>query len=110
MKINLFSGLSLQKNDYRGKSKNKNVSFGAPPKFEKMKLDDDDYIKLPKRTLEEIEAIKKQIIAKQEREEAYRKEFMKQVNAASDKLYNELVESEKAIAHYDVGFVDHRLD
>ncbi len=107
MKINLFSGLNLQKNDYRGKDKNKNVSFGAPP-MSRMNLT--DYIPIPTSVRIGQEAIKAEIRLKRALEEKYNQKYMEQVNRTADKAYRELQERENVNSTYDAGLADHHND
>lgn len=102
MKINLFSGLNLKKNDYRGKDKDKNVSFGAPPKL-------CDYIKIPTSYRISQEAIKAEIKLKESMAK-YKEDYINQVNKTADITYKKLQERENANSTYDAGFPDHHND
>ena len=106
MRINSFS--NIQKNNYRNKDKNRNTSFGMPPKLETMKLNDIIQIPTPARVSQE--AIKAEIKLKESLMKKYNKEYMKQITETANNKYKELQKRENTTSTYDAGFADHHND
>ncbi len=105
MRINSFSNLSG--NNYRKNDKNKKTSFGLPPKFEKLNLNDIMTIPTPSRVSQE--ALKAEIKLKESMKK-YKEEYIEQINKTAQNTYKELQERENSSSIYDSGFSNHKND